>query len=513
MGSRMRCSLSRLSMPAVRLEERGRGAVRGGSGEEVAVDALFERRTQKNLQGVLKARCAGEVVRVAHLEARDGVGDGGAVVDAGEVVAGVGAAEADVEGARHLGLDVPAEGIQGVLVRGLHAGVVLDAPADVVAEPLAPAVDADVVVLEVPVLEELVGDEVALTEIGALGVVYGVVLGLAEGEAGVVEELRHGRVEALLGPERDGRLADGAALGEDLDDAVGGVGAVEGRGGPAPRHLHALDVVREQLGQRRGRLAPAADRGARGVVDADAVDVDDGRLAAEDARDAAEVDEGALARLRALHPHRRSGHAPLQELIDRDHRRLLDVAGVEDGDVGGELPPLDRAPRPRHDELVEHEQVLAEGEVLRRRLAGPDRHGRLLVAVADEAGDDLVRPRRDAGDDVGAVDVGGGPLREPLDDDVHAGERVARGGVRYQARQRAGGLRRCRRGDEGAGEQEEQEGGVEAGGHGRARAGSLGVGGRRRNYGPRKRSCKRSLRSCGAFSRLAMEKGRPLFFR
>ncbi len=82
----------------------------------------------------------------------------------------------------------------------------------------------------------------------------------------------------LTGPpsrhRRDVGTPDRATLGEDLDDAVVGPGAVEGGSGSSPDDLDVLDVVWIEIGEPVLRIRATTKIGelARLVVDDDAVD-------------------------------------------------------------------------------------------------------------------------------------------------------------------------------------------------------------------------------------------------
>src|SRR5690606_29830858 len=102
-------------------------------------------------------------------------------------------------------------------------------------------------------------------------------LGLGAGKARVVlvAILRIGG-DALLRLQGPARCAGRTLLGEDLDDAVRGLGAIErGRGG-ALQHLDALDGGRIDIVEARRTAAPLIQTAHTAtVIDPDPVDVDD----------------------------------------------------------------------------------------------------------------------------------------------------------------------------------------------------------------------------------------------
>ena len=215
----------------------------------------------------------------------------------------------------------------------------------------------------------------------------------------------------------------GAALGEDLDDAVGRVGTVErGRRG-ALDDLDPLDVFTGDVGQGRGtvaRVEPAAND--------DAVDDDERILPAADAGGAAQLDVRGRTRLTGGTGDPDAGHLALQRLQGRGARHLLQLLLVHLADREGQLLGGRGFRNAGHDQLVEAERVGIEREVLfLRAQVDLDLPRRRLVS--EEAGRqrDGLSPGSRCGDRdrVGAV---GGGRRTKIgvgDDDRGPAERVA----------------------------------------------------------------------------------------
>src|SRR5581483_9918551 len=121
-----------------------------------------------------------------------------------------------------------------------------------------------------------------------------------------------------------------ALLRDDLNDAGGGVGAVQRRGRGTFDDLDALDVFRRDIVERRDALAAEGFQGLTLHADvlplaafhADAIDEDDRRIGQRDRRRAADRDAGRRAgRPRSL-LHVDAGDATAQHFGERLHRRL-----------------------------------------------------------------------------------------------------------------------------------------------------------------------------------------------
>ena len=295
--------------------------------------------------------------------------------------------------------------------------------------------------------------------------------------------------------------------------------------GPAEGALGVADVAEGEVrdaGAREEREGVAIVGGAGGVVAAEGGeaplevvralardDVDDAGeglpvLRVERARDHLELldgvvldrdGEGAVVDVgdgEAVDPVADLAGAPAAEVPVDDARLQLDDLGeVLDGDgadllardVGrrGRDVALDEGARGLDDDLLPLDHLLAQRRVHGRGLVDP--HADVLDAPGlepDVGEHDGVGVGADADDGVAAVEVGGGALARPLDEDVDAGEALARGGVGDATGDLAGlGVGRPAE-QHGEGERGGHPGGPAAQGRGGGRAGHVRTGFRAR---------------------------------
>lgn len=156
------------------------------------------------------------------------------------------------------------------------------------------------------------------------------------------------------------RLARPALFGNDLDDAVARLAPIKRRSSGTLHNLNALDVARTQVIQTRGVVRHAYP-----------VDVEERGRSHLHAGDPAQRHRGTPADVAGLLQDGRAGDAPLQQLIDRrDGGDFYEFRGLDDADRVADLAALGHACRPRHNDLVQRECLLAEIELQQRRLAG-----------------------------------------------------------------------------------------------------------------------------------------------
>ena len=257
---------------------------------------------------------------------------------------------------------------------------------------------------------------------------------LAVAEVDLVRDARE-EVAPFLATELEARLSALAALRDDLDDAVGGLGAVQRCRRRALDDLHRLDVFRIEVVEPR-RVASVADGRAAGgiVVHAHAVHVHDRLVGERQARRAANAHRAA----RADHAGRRQDEhtctlLPEQLLHVYGGRRLCFlrdvqlVHGVADG------AHLRTTSGSRHDHRVERRHRGTEVEVDGRAFAVAQVHGLVTAPVADPSGANDRRTGGDAEESVVAERVGDGPDGGADDDDLHLRDGPLRARVHHSA--------------------------------------------------------------------------------
>ncbi len=199
----------------------------------------------------------------------------------------------------------------------------------------------------------------------------------------VRDALRAGvRVERELGPRRR------AVLRRDDDDAVRAARAVDRRRRRVLQDLDRLDVVRVERRHRirrhrRRRVTTAVARAlvVRIVLDREAVDDVERLVVAGDRGAAAHANRQRAARRGRRLRHHHAGRRTLERLLERQHRRLLDVRR-DRGDGAGEIGSALRAVAD-DDHLVERDRRGGHREVDRRGLAARERHELIGRRVAD----------------------------------------------------------------------------------------------------------------------------------
>ena len=215
----------------------------------------------------------------------------------------------------------------------------------------------------------------------------------------------------ILGREVDLHVAVGCAfLGGDDHDTVGSTRTIEGRGGGALQHGHALDVFRvdvhHTVGERGGRLGHTVGARVTGI---------DGRVVVDDTVDDEErlVVTAFGSRVTTTDDDRRTSARGTAGLRHVDARHLA-REGVDDVGllVAKELVGLDFGNRiaqgftllldteGRHDRLLQHFRIIGKDDV--DEGSSFDRHGLGLVADTGEC----EVPVPGSGDPVRTVGVG-----------------------------------------------------------------------------------------------------------
>ncbi len=283
-GGRARCAQCRLE---------------AGQGEEgvvdVGVDAVFEQPVD---------RLPGRVADVVGLPAQD-VHDEAVGVDAcgrtADPVHGVGCAQSDRQARGGVRVEIRAHREPALLVVRQEAAAAAEPGRHVVAQR-ASARYGSAVLLAPGVFQPVVEAQ----EGAALGA-----------------ELED-PVDPLVDLRVPHRRTGDAALGEDLDHAAGGLGAVQRGRGRSFYDLDPVDVGGIEVVERAGRVAGAGEavadvRGVLGIplaADPDAVDVDQRLVAERHADVAAQPYLGSRARPAAALLDGHPGQAPGQELVD-----------------------------------------------------------------------------------------------------------------------------------------------------------------------------------------------------
>ncbi len=263
-----------------------------------------------------------------------------------------------------------------------------------------------------------------------------------------------GRVPEPVGAGAELRAPRGPArsapLGDDLDDAVGGFGAIQGRRRRALEDLDRLDVVRVDIVDTGRPIAASAESDAVGagrVVRADAIDKDD-RLGAEAERTHA-PDSGHPAR-----PHLAAGPLDLNARYRHRERLLHALAGrhllggreVEHPNHVAEGPALGFARGTGHHQFIELERCFGQrdGEV-----GGADRGRPAKGLVADPGHDQRGGGPGEAADRELAADIGPGREGGPLGSNLNLRERAAGPGVADDPADGSGLRLRARREERG----------------------------------------------------------------
>ena len=161
-----------------------------------------------------------------------------------------------------------------------------------------------------------------------------------------------------------------AALGEHLDDAVGGVGAVQRRGRGALHDLHALHVFARDV-----RQAEARDH---------AVDDDEGILTPPDTRRAAEPQRWLATGLRGIGKQPHAGDFAFDRLQRALSRHRLQLILAHTRDRHRQLAPIRRLRDAGDHDFLEAQRIGRELEVLllRARREGDRAVHRLVTDVS-----------------------------------------------------------------------------------------------------------------------------------
>ena len=261
------------------------------------------------------------------------------------------------------------------------------------------------------------------------------------------EELRLRRVVAQARFEVALRGTGHTALGEDLNDAVGGIGAVERGGRAAGNELHAIDVIERQIGDGAGGRALRAHAGhvhaERGdgveVVHAHAVHVDDGRGVVAHRGDAAGAHDRRGAGLARRHADLCAGQIGLQQFVEAARRRRFDFLTAHDIDRGGDASLGDFTALTGDDHGIEVERPHGEADVSGERLSGGDGDRHHLGGIADHAHGDRATAGGHFSEAVAALLIGARDATD-LHEHLRAGQRLARAFVGDATGNRTGGL-------------------------------------------------------------------------
>ena len=232
-----------------------------------------------------------------------------------------------------------------------------------------------------PGAEHLVGLQHAVGVVGTAGIRILDFRSAADGGVGI------------LGREVDLHIAVGRAfLGGDDHDTVGSTRTVEGRGGGALQHGHALDVfgvdIHHTVGERGGRLGHTVGARVAGI---------DGRVVVDDTVDDEErlVVTAFGSRVTTTDDDRRTSARGTAGLRHVDARHLAregvddvgllvakELLGLDFGDRIAQGFPLFLDTESRHDGLLQHFRIVGQDDV--DDGTSCDLYGLRLVADAGE---------------------------------------------------------------------------------------------------------------------------------
>ena len=307
-----------------------------------------------------------------------------------------------------------------LVVQGCLQGTFLAKVADgeAVRQPLAGAVDAQVVLLGLRDAEDLtIPVCIGRTQLGSEGIAVGRTDRIGLGH--VVAELVGGHdvepvgivAEAEAAVVGDLRFAGVTLLGGNDDNAVGGTGTVDRRGGRILEDREALDVVGVDGLERVGHTLAAVDR-QRNAVDDDERVV--GRIQGSGATD---TDRRSAARTAVTRDDLQTSDLALEHVLGRDDRAPVEFFGLNGGDGTGHVIFLDGTVTDDHD-VVKELGVLRQGD-------GGGHFGGLedLACIADAADLDHSIGGLDS-KDVVTVETGRGSVRSALFDDGGTDDRT-----------------------------------------------------------------------------------------
>src|SRR5690606_14686976 len=158
-----------------------------------------------------------------------------------------------------------------------------------------------------------------------------------------VLQVVHARSE-LHGPDRPPRLP---ALREDLDHAAGRLRAVQCRRGRTLHDLDPFDVFRRDVVQRQQALAGCAAGQALLAVDADAVHVNERRVALAHAAVPAQPDRAPGPGLPGIRQHGHAGGPATDHVLCVADGREFDLLPADPGETAAHLALAGLAGRAR----------------------------------------------------------------------------------------------------------------------------------------------------------------------